>query len=157
MVQGVTITWLAPHAFSQPPAAASVDFRVMATFLDFYTTLIAFVLFRLYASCGLAYPPTHDARVSGPARGLIVSESPDAVPQPVEERVAGAIGRGLLVLVGAAEDDDPARTDWIARKVAELRIFPDAHPISLLSNVKAIVLPESTTERLLRPVQLPSR
>ena len=43
----------------------------------------------------------------------------------VDHRVTGAIGRGVLVLVGAAEEDAEADADWIARKVAELRIFPD--------------------------------
>ena len=43
----------------------------------------------------------------------------------VEERVTGAIGRGLLVLLGAGGEDGEAQADWTARKVAELRIFPD--------------------------------
>lgn len=43
----------------------------------------------------------------------------------VDARVTGAIGKGLLVLVGAAEQDAEADADWTARKVAELRIFPD--------------------------------
>jgi len=43
----------------------------------------------------------------------------------VDERVTGAIGRGLLVLLGAGGDDGEAQADWTARKVAELRIFPD--------------------------------
>jgi D-aminoacyl-tRNA deacylase len=43
----------------------------------------------------------------------------------VDERVTGAIGRGLLVLLGAGEGDSRAQVRWTARKVAELRIFPD--------------------------------
>jgi D-tyrosyl-tRNA(Tyr) deacylase len=43
----------------------------------------------------------------------------------VDERVTGAIGRGLLVLLGAGGDDGETQADWTARKVAELRIFPD--------------------------------
>lgn len=41
-----------------------------------------------------------------------------------EESVA-AIGRGLLVLLGIAGDDGPPEVAWMARKIAELRIFPD--------------------------------
>ena len=33
----------------------------MLTFLDFYEVLMGFVLYRLYASLGLKYPPTIDA------------------------------------------------------------------------------------------------
>lgn len=42
------------------------------------------------------------------------------------ERVAGEIRRGLLVLLGATHADAPADADWLARKVAGLRVFPDA-------------------------------
>jgi len=35
------------------------------------------------------------------------------------------IGRGFLVLAGFGRDDDDARIDWMARKVASLRIFED--------------------------------
>ena len=38
----------------------------------------------------------------------------------------GAIGAGLLVLVGVETGDAPADVDWLAEKVARLRIFGDA-------------------------------
>src|SRR6187401_1062439 len=41
----------------------------------------------------------------------------------VEDRVAGEIGAGLLVLVGVAERDGDAEADRLAGKVARLRIF----------------------------------
>ena len=41
------------------------------------------------------------------------------------ERV-GAIGRGLLVLLGVAPDDDQATADALARRIVELRIHEDA-------------------------------
>lgn len=37
-----------------------VDFRIMGTFVQFYTTLLGFVNFRLYNSIGLIYPPRFD-------------------------------------------------------------------------------------------------
>ncbi len=43
----------------------------------------------------------------------------------VENRVAGYIGRGLLVFLGVRFDDTPARAGLLARKVVQLRIFPD--------------------------------
>jgi D-aminoacyl-tRNA deacylase len=38
----------------------------------------------------------------------------------------GAIGPGLLVLLGVTHDDDEAICDRLADKVAALRVFPDA-------------------------------
>ena len=55
-VMGEKITWLVPHKFSQE-LPDDVDYRVMLTFLDFYEVFLGFVLFRLYATLGLKYPP----------------------------------------------------------------------------------------------------
>ena len=44
----------------------------------------------------------------------------------VEGRVVGAIGPGLLLLVGATHADTPGQAAWLARKVASLRIFRSA-------------------------------
>jgi D-tyrosyl-tRNA(Tyr) deacylase len=43
----------------------------------------------------------------------------------VDENEIARIGRGFLVLAGFGRDDDDARIDWMARKVASLRIFED--------------------------------
>ncbi len=43
----------------------------------------------------------------------------------VEEAVTGRIGAGLLVLAGFAPADTPAQLAWMARKLVQLRIFPD--------------------------------
>ena len=43
----------------------------------------------------------------------------------VEGRVTGAIGHGLLVLAGMAADDTADDRAWIARKIAQMRIFDD--------------------------------
>ena len=37
----------------------------------------------------------------------------------------GEIERGVLVYIGVAEGDSPAEAEWLARKIAELRIFED--------------------------------
>jgi len=43
-----------------------------------------------------------------------------------EGRVTGRIGFGLLVYLGVALDDKPCDADWLAEKIANLRIFDDA-------------------------------
>jgi D-tyrosyl-tRNA(Tyr) deacylase len=42
------------------------------------------------------------------------------------QRVTGAIGRGLLALVGFTEGDGESQLQWMAEKLVGLRIFPDA-------------------------------
>jgi D-tyrosyl-tRNA(Tyr) deacylase len=43
----------------------------------------------------------------------------------IDERVAGQIGPGLLLLVGFKADDNEAILEWMADKVVGLRIFRD--------------------------------
>ena len=43
----------------------------------------------------------------------------------VEGKVVGKIGRGLLVLVGVAHADSEAAADYLAEKIAGLRVFED--------------------------------
>lgn len=44
----------------------------------------------------------------------------------IEGEVAGRIGRGFLLLAGFTHTDTAAAADWMAEKVAGLRLFTDA-------------------------------
>ena len=44
----------------------------------------------------------------------------------IDGRVAGAIGRGFCLLVGFTHGDTTAQVDWMAEKVAGLRLFSDS-------------------------------
>ena len=44
----------------------------------------------------------------------------------VDGNIVGAIDRGLLVLVGVEAGDGPSDITFIANKIREVRIFPDA-------------------------------
>ncbi len=44
----------------------------------------------------------------------------------IEERVAGAIGQGFCLLVGFTHADTTAEVNWMAEKIAGLRLFSDA-------------------------------
>lgn len=43
----------------------------------------------------------------------------------IREEVRAAIGRGLLVLLAVEEADRREDVDWLAGKIARLRVFPD--------------------------------
>lgn len=43
----------------------------------------------------------------------------------VDGEIVGEVGPGLLVLVCAMQDDTEAKADWLASKIAKLRIFSD--------------------------------
>ena len=44
----------------------------------------------------------------------------------VDDQIVGAIGIGLMILVGVAPDDQEMDARWLAQKIATLRIFEDA-------------------------------
>ena len=44
----------------------------------------------------------------------------------VEGKTVGAIGQGILVLLGVEKGDSEAQADWLAEKIAKLRIFSDS-------------------------------
>ncbi len=43
----------------------------------------------------------------------------------VDGRIAGQIGRGFVVLLGVTHSDGKAEVEWLANKVAGLRVFDD--------------------------------
>lgn len=44
----------------------------------------------------------------------------------VDQEITGAIGRGVLVFFGAHVNDSRADAEWLAEKLANLRVFPDS-------------------------------
>lgn len=58
-VKGQEVRWLVPFKFPTN-IPTDVDFRIMLTFLELYSTLLHFVLYRLFAEANLIYPPTID-------------------------------------------------------------------------------------------------
>lgn len=43
----------------------------------------------------------------------------------IDGNIHGAIGRGLMVLVGVTQGDTPADVEWLVAKTDAMRIFPD--------------------------------
>lgn len=44
----------------------------------------------------------------------------------IDEQVISSIGRGLLILLGIEHDDDTSDVEWLAPKIAGMRIFSDS-------------------------------
>ena len=55
-VLGQEVTWVVPHTFAYEHPQ-NVDLRLMSIFVEFYTTMLGFVNFRLYHNLNLIYPP----------------------------------------------------------------------------------------------------
>merc|ERR1719273_1196934 len=68
-IHNLPITFVIPHKFVHN-TPVDVDYNVMSTFLDFYETLIKFVLFKLYSEVGLHYPPLVDQKLDACGLGF---------------------------------------------------------------------------------------
>lgn len=86
VVVRVLLALTLPAHLRCPQHPTDVDYRVMATFTEFYTTLLGFVNFRLYQSLNLHYPPkVGPASLPAGRWGLVgagASPSSDRSPTP---------------------------------------------------------------------------
>ncbi|MHA3703312.1 D-aminoacyl-tRNA deacylase [Jatrophihabitans sp. YIM 134969] len=62
----------------------------------------------------------------------------------VDGEVVGAIGPGLLVLVGVSHDDTPATAAALAHKIAGLRILRDERALTDVDHPEALVVSQFT-------------
>ncbi len=51
----------------------------------------------------------------------------------VDGKSTATIGKGLLILVGVSEEDEPSDVEWLVKKSSQLRIFDDENGIMNLS------------------------
>ena len=96
-IMGQTVTWIVPHSFAYD-RPQGVDFRLMSIFVEFYTTMLGFVLFRLYHNLNLQYPPS----LSGIIKEDATEEGMDEVAR---ERVF-ALNQSLARTVVETEEDN---------------------------------------------------
>ncbi|KAF1389108.1 hypothetical protein PFLUV_G00070030 [Perca fluviatilis] len=102
-VMGQLITWLVPYQFSHDHPT-DVDYRVMATFTEFYTTLLGFINFRLYHSLNLLYPPKLDVK----AESELKEENDDDYAMNSESYLEklSALSASLARVVSTAEEEE---------------------------------------------------
>ncbi|RVE47980.1 hypothetical protein evm_007388 [Chilo suppressalis] len=104
-LEGQTITWIVPHHFSfQPQSKDEVDFKIMSTFVEFYTMMLGFVNFKLYHSLNLVYPPKLTAAFSDTDKELVDEQA------YVAERIA-AMNIPVIKLTGANETEELPEMD----------------------------------------------
>lgn len=102
-VMGQLITWLVPYQFSHDHPT-DVDYRVMATFTELYTTLLGFVNFRLYHSLNLLYPPKLDSKAEQDLKGE--DEDDYAMNSESYLEKLSALSASLARVVSAAEEEE---------------------------------------------------
>lgn len=104
-LEGQTITWIVPHHFSfQPQNKDEVDFKIMSTFVEFYTMMLGFVNYKLYHSLNLVYPPKLTAAFSADDKELIDEQA------YVAERIA-AMNLSLARVPGSNEAEELPEMD----------------------------------------------
>lgn len=98
-IKGQKVTWIVPHYYPfQPQQKSEVDFKVMSIFVEFYTTMLGFVNFRLYHSLNLIYPPQF-------ANSSQLTEKFKSEEAFVSERIA-ALNIDLLRIDASAQNEE---------------------------------------------------
>ncbi|KAL4686719.1 hypothetical protein H8957_004885 [Semnopithecus entellus] len=120
-VLGQPIVWITPYAFSHDHPT-DVDYRVMATFTEFYTTLLGFVNFRLYQLLNLHYPPKLEGQAQAEAKA---SEGTYALDSESSMEKLAALSASLArVVVPATEEEaevDEFPTDGMSAQEEDRR------------------------------------
>lgn len=78
-----------------------VDVRVMITFLEFYEVFMKFVLFKLYQTQGLRYPPTEDQQLMEAGCFLLAIK-----PTPIDAVLGSDVTSGDNDAAGMIESKD---------------------------------------------------
>lgn len=96
-IKGQEVRWLVPYKFPVN-IPSDVDFRIMLTFLEFYSTLLHFTLFKLYTDSGLVYPPRIDIdklKGIGGLSSYVLQSADDALLPEQKQLVDDAEGKAL--------------------------------------------------------------
>lgn len=98
-VRGEDVRWLVPYKFPEN-IPSDIDFRIMLTFLEFYSTLLHFVLYKLYTDSGLIYPPKLDIEKDKIISGLsaYIMESNDKSDLVASAVVTDAVTKEALII-----------------------------------------------------------
>lgn len=100
-IKGQTVTILVNHQRGfKPTSASDVDYRIMTNFVDFYTTMLGFINFRLYHSINLQYPPKL------PGMTFNENATDDMANEEYNELVA-ALNQSLVANLPTAVEEEP--------------------------------------------------
>lgn len=95
-IMGQTVTWIVPHKFSFVPPS-NVDIRLMSIFVEFYTTMLGFVNFRLFHNLNIKYPPA--------LQGSVATDTSDEDTEEKTGELIAALNQSLVRTVDNMEED----------------------------------------------------
>lgn len=124
VVRGEEVRWLVPFKFPQN-IPSDVDFKIMQSFLEFYSTLLHFVLYKLYTDAELAYPPRINQNrmrgIGGISMYILETDEKNSLQASVQQ--AGANEEGVELsskeIAKALKADAKQAADDVDEPVAE--------------------------------------
>uniref|UniRef100_A0A8C7LXL8 Pescadillo homolog n=1 Tax=Oncorhynchus mykiss TaxID=8022 RepID=A0A8C7LXL8_ONCMY len=124
-VLGQLITWLVPYQFAHDHPT-DVDYRVMATFTEMYTTLFGFINFRLYQTLNLVYPPKLDSKAESELKAE--HEEDYAMDSESYLEKLSALSASLARVVATAEEEENQLDQFPADGVNKLATRAEQRP-----------------------------
>lgn len=154
-IKGQEVRWLVPFKFPTM-IPSDVDFRIMLTFLEFYSTLLHFVLYRLYKETDLVYPPVIDTKklksVGGLSSYILKSANdnnallPDVKSEEIEAETLDQLEISKAIKADEKQDDDVVEDNDEGVEDIELDEFQSTNKTTgdLLQQPLKFSLPTST-------------
>ncbi|XP_068747917.1 pescadillo homolog [Montipora capricornis] len=148
-IQDQPVTWIVPYQFCQEPPS-DVDFKVMLTFLEFYTTMIGFVNFKLYNMLNLHYPP----KIVGEDSSTVTSSTDYCDDAELEDEVLSALNQNLAVTAQVEDVEvdefpiDPDSVDATAQEAGKRELQQTEKLKKLFSECKIFLAREVPREIL---------
>ena len=127
---GQTVTWISPHPFSHDASAAhAVDVKLMSIFVEFYTTMLGFINFRLYHNLNLRYPPMLTT--------ASISKDSNEVEDNEEDRIA-ALNSSLKRTVANMDDNEDDGDEDFAEDLDEEALKAQKEERERLTRLKSL-------------------
>ncbi|KUL82246.1 hypothetical protein ZTR_09287 [Talaromyces verruculosus] len=123
-IQGQDILWLVPYRFVQQ-VNGDVDYRIMATFVEFYTTLLGFVNYRLYTSIDTTVAEDQTTNEYAIDKFEPAAPEADTLPQPDgSENEAGSLFSSFTFFI--SREAPKAPLEFLLRSFGCKRVAWDA-------------------------------
>lgn len=112
-IMGQTVTWIVPHPAFTYEHPVGVDLRLMSIFVEFYTTMLGFVNFRLYHKLNLKYPPVLTSGSSSLVPQNSADDESTAASADLENERVAALNQSLAKTVVGGQEEEEVEIDDI--------------------------------------------
>ncbi|MES1918998.1 hypothetical protein MHBO_000877 [Bonamia ostreae] len=139
-IDGHSITWLKPHKFTQNLENKKIDFNSLVAFLEFYHTLLKFVVYKLYKDQKMDYPPKFEQNITLKSNNNLfhnfVFLLSKETPYDVLEYIIKALGGKIYIETNVFDKMDKIKP-LLTHKISDRPLFSASKTKDNFENVQS--------------------